>query len=183
MSTLLSKKTDYALLIMSHLYERQNGGSAREISDRYGLSKAFMANILKELCQKGFIVSHRGAKGGYSLQRPANQINLAELLENLEDGMRLTNCTSHTGHTGDDHDCSIINMCPIRRPINEIHERILGVMRSVTLADLVKSPSQDGTTYQPTIHLLNRPIPETTANAKANDSERMAEPELQEQFA
>src|SRR5215204_1758076 len=56
MSTLLSKKTDYALLILSHLHDRPEGDSAREIADRFGLSKAFLANILKELCQKGFLV-------------------------------------------------------------------------------------------------------------------------------
>ena len=64
MATLLSRKTDYALLILSHLSERPAGGSAREIADRFGLSKAFLANILKELCQKGFVSSHRGVKGG-----------------------------------------------------------------------------------------------------------------------
>jgi Rrf2 family transcriptional regulator, cysteine metabolism repressor len=182
MSTLLSKKTDYALLILSHLSERQGGGSAREIADRFGLSKAFLANILKELCQKGFLISHRGAKGGYSLQRPAEQVNLAELLESLEDGLQLTNCTSSDQST---HDCTVINMCPIRGPINEIHNRIFSVLRNATLAEVLKSSTPygqsqgsgreaDGSTFQPILSILNRP--EAAPKVEHN-------PERQEQIA
>ena len=69
--TLLSRKADYALLILSHLHRRPEGATARAIADKFELSRAFVANILKELCNKGFVVSHRGVKGGYSLGRDA----------------------------------------------------------------------------------------------------------------
>src|SRR5947208_16546463 len=105
MSTLLSKKTDYALLILSHLSERPAGGSARGTADRFGLSKGLLANILKELCQKGFLDSHRGVKGGYTLARPADRISLAELLESLEDGWKLTTCSGQADE--DEHDCTV----------------------------------------------------------------------------
>lgn len=150
MSTLLSKKTDYALLILSHLSERQSGGSAREIAERFGLSKAFLANILKELCQKGFLVSRRGVKGGYELQRPADRINLAELLEAMEDGWKLTTCSGQG--EGVEHDCSVHDLCPIREPVNEIHRAIFGVLRGVTLADVFR-PSAT-TTFQPVLSVL-----------------------------
>src|SRR3954447_21914399 len=105
MATLVSKKTDYALLILSHLADRPGGGSAREIADRFGLSKAFLANILKELCQKGFVVSHRGVQGGYALARPIDRISLAEVLESLEDGLKLTTCNGEEDE--DEHDCAV----------------------------------------------------------------------------
>ena len=54
--TLLSRKADYALLILSYLSEKAVGGTARAIAEQFGLSRAFVANILKELCQKGFVV-------------------------------------------------------------------------------------------------------------------------------
>lgn len=155
MSTLLSKKTDYALLILSHLSERASGGSAREIADRFGLSKAFLANILKELCQKGFLVSHRGVKGGYALQRPADQINLAELLEAMEDGLKLTTCSGQEEQ--DEHDCSVHNLCPIRGPLNEIYRAIFGVLRGVTLADVFHSGNT--TTFQPVLSILGHRLP------------------------
>ncbi len=158
MSTLLSKKTDYALLILSHLSDRPGGGSAREIADRFGLSKAFLANILKELCQKGFLVSHRGVKGGYALQRPAERIRLAELLEAMEDGLKLTTCSGQT--ETDEHDCSVHSLCPIREPLNEIYRAILSVLRGVTLADVFHPVSS--TTFQPVLSILGHRLPVAT---------------------
>jgi Rrf2 family protein len=153
MSTLVSKKTDYALLILSHLSERPGGSSAREIADRYGLSKGFLANILKELGQKGFVDSHRGVKGGYTLARPADRITLAELLEALEDGWKLTTCTGEGEN--DEHECTVHNLCPIRGPLNEIHKAIVGVLRNVTLADVLRK-SAPITTFQPVLSLMGR---------------------------
>lgn len=158
MSTLLSKKTDYALLILAHLSERREGGSAREIADRFGLSKAFLANILKELCQKGFLVSHRGVKGGYVLQRSVERINLAELLEAMEDGLKLTTCSGQGEH--DEHDCTVHDLCPIRGTLNEIHRAILGALRGITLADVLQ-PAQT-TTFQPVLSILGHRLTEAT---------------------
>lgn len=151
MATLVSKKTDYALLILSHLAERA-GGSAREIAERFGLSKAFLANILKELCQKGYLTSHRGVKGGYSLSRSAERISLAELLEALEDGWKLTTCTGQDDR--DEHDCTVHNFCPIRGPLNEIHKAIVGALRNVTLADVFRKAAPI-TTFQPVLSMLS----------------------------
>lgn len=164
MSTLLSKKTDYALLILAHLHQNPGGVSAREISDRYSLSKAFLANILKELCQKGYLVSHRGVKGGYELRRSADQINLAEILEALEDGLTLTTCNTNHG-SEPDTECSVINMCPIRGPINEIYRRVSSMLREVRLSDLFQPASgnnQYSTTFQPVLPVLNHHIPRNT---------------------
>ena len=54
--TLLSRKADYAMLIVSYLHARPEGGNARAIAERFGLSRPFVANILKELCHRGYVV-------------------------------------------------------------------------------------------------------------------------------
>jgi Rrf2 family transcriptional regulator, cysteine metabolism repressor len=156
MSTLLSKKTDYALLILSHLSDRPAGGSAREIADRFGLSKAFLANILKELCQKGFLTSQRGVKGGYALERSADRITLAELIEALEDGWKFTTCAGE--EDADEHACTVHNLCPIRGPLNEIHRALIGALKNVTLADVFR-PTASATTFQPVLSILNHRPP------------------------
>jgi Rrf2 family protein len=132
--TLLSRKADYALLILSHLHARPGGGNARTIAEKFGLSRPFVANILKELCQKGFVVSHRGVKGGYKLARPASSISLAELLETVEDGFRLTVCNpaAHAGNDG----CSLSPICTVKEPMAEVYRRLIDVLRGVSLAEL-----------------------------------------------
>src|SRR5262249_10900897 len=44
--TLMSRKVDYALLILCHLHRLPAGACAREIATRFRLSRAFVANIL-----------------------------------------------------------------------------------------------------------------------------------------
>ena len=133
--TLLSRKADYALLILSYLSEKTGGGTARAIAEKFGLSRAFVANILKELCHKGFVTSHRGVKGGYSLARPADTISLAELLESIEDGFRLTVC-SHSDQVPDNGACTLIDVCTVKGQMAEVQRRLIEVLRGVSLADL-----------------------------------------------
>jgi Rrf2 family cysteine metabolism transcriptional repressor len=132
--TLMSRKADYALLILSYLNQHKTGGTARAIAEQFDLSKPFVANILKELCNKDFVTSHRGVKGGYALARDAATISLAELLEAMEEGLRLTVC-SHGEETSADA-CSHANTCTVKGPMAEVHQRLMGVLRGVTLAEL-----------------------------------------------
>jgi len=129
---LLTRKVDYAILVLSYLYHKPEGGCAREIAARFGLSRAFVANILKELCHKGYVTSHRGVKGGYVLQRPADRANLADFIEVMDDPFRLTACTGVTAGDG----CTVSARCPVKAPLAVIHHRIRDVLRAVTLADL-----------------------------------------------
>ena len=134
--TLLSRKADYALLILSYLHQHKAGGTARAIADQFGLSRPFVANILKELCQKEFITSHRGVKGGYALARDAARTSLAELLEAVEEGFRLTVCNSATDAATAEDTCSHAGTCTVKGPMAEVHQRLMGVLRGVTLVEL-----------------------------------------------
>src|SRR5438105_9462736 len=135
--TLLPRKVDYALLILWFLHHRTEGGCARTIAERFGLSPAFVANILKELCQKQLVASHRGVKGGYRLRRPAEQITLASLMEALDDTFQLTECCTEVPDQG----CTVHGICPVKGPVAEVHRRIRDLLRNVTLAELFTPPS------------------------------------------
>jgi Rrf2 family transcriptional regulator, cysteine metabolism repressor len=129
--TLLSRKADYALLILSYLHQKP--GTARAVADKFGISPSFVANILKELCRNGFVASHRGVKGGYTLARSADTITLAELLETIEDGVRLTMCNPGAH----DHECCALEgVCTVKGPIAAVHLRLIEMLRGVTLAEL-----------------------------------------------
>src|SRR5437660_9123017 len=106
--TLMSRKVDYSLLILAYLDRKAEGGCAREIADRYGLSKGFVANILKLLCHQGFVASHRGVKGGYVMLRPAEQVSLAELMEALDEAFHLAECTRSSSISDT---CTIAAVC------------------------------------------------------------------------
>lgn len=150
--TLLSRKADYALLILSYLNEHKTGGTARAVADQFGLSRPFVANILKQLCQQKLVVSHRGVKGGYALARDASTVSLAELLEAIEEDFRLTVCN---GVETEPHSCEHSNTCTVKGPLAEVHARLVGVLRGVTLADLFDSKAQPALLHSLTV--LNAP--------------------------
>ncbi len=154
--TLLSRKADYALLILSFLHT-QVTGNAREIAAKFGLSRAFVANILKELGHKGFVTSTRGVKGGYVLQRASVTITLAELLEAIEDGFQLTLCNDHVGEST----CEVESICPVKTPMLEIQRRIMTLLRGVTLADIFAPTT--GQTVLTTLGVIARPQPQPAA--------------------
>ena len=157
--TLLSRKADYALLILQYLHANKNG-NAREVAEKFGLSRPFVANILKELGTKGFVTSTRGVKGGYTLARASATITLAELLEAMEEGFKLTVCNDHSPAGA----CDVEHVCPVKRPMTEIHERLMDVLRAITLAD-VFAPAPMAPPVLATLGIINRT--EATANTNA----------------
>jgi len=138
----LSRKVDYALLVLSYLCHRPEGGCARAVAERFGLKRAFAANVLKQLCRKGLVRSRRGLKGGYVLARPASEIGLAELLDLLDEPFRLADCSRLSGDEQADgkEACGLSGVCPVRGAIAEVDRRIRDVLATVTLADLFREP-------------------------------------------
>ena len=130
---LLNRKVDYAILVLSHLHEHRVGGSAREIAERFGLSRSFVANILKELCHKGFVSSHRGVKGGYVIDAGAAAVSLGDFIASMDDTFSLAECNHHGPKVAP---CSIYDCCTVRGPIAAVHDRIRNVLRQVTLGEL-----------------------------------------------
>jgi Rrf2 family transcriptional regulator, cysteine metabolism repressor len=149
--TLLSRKADYALLILQFLHV-QNNGNARAIAEKFGLSRAFVANILKDLGAKGFVTGTRGVKGGYTLSRSSATITLAELLSAVEEGFKLTICNDHTPAGA----CEVEHVCPVKGPMTEIHRRIMDVLKGITLAD-VFNPVPPSPPVLATLGIIQRP--------------------------
>ncbi len=134
---LLSRKADYALLILAYLHHRPEGGCARRIAERFQLKPAFAANVLKLLCRGGLVHSQRGVKGGYMLARAAEEIALCDLLDLLGEPFRLADC----GRPADEGGCGLEAVCPVRGAVSELDRRLRDVLRSVSLADLLR-PSE-----------------------------------------
>jgi len=160
--TMLSRKVDYSLLILSHLHQHPVGASAQKIAAAFDLSRPFVANILKVLCQKGFVESRRGVKGGYALLRPAAEIHLAELMDALDEPFQLTTCTG-SGHDSGDNRCGVEAICPVRHPLAGVHERIRDLLRRVTLDQLfARTPAvgtaEGNTQFGLTLSGLARPL-------------------------
>src|SRR4029078_3280996 len=58
--------------------------SLGSIADAEGLPLAYLEHLVQRLRRQGLVESRRGAHGGYTLSRPAQEITMAEIVEALE---------------------------------------------------------------------------------------------------
>jgi len=147
----LTKKTDYALIALSYLAKRVEGVmSARELASVSRVPLPILTNVVKALAHAGIGVSERGSAGGYSLAKPADSINLHELITAIEGPVHFVQCVSAGA---DDHrtPCELESCCSIRQPAHRIHGRLKEFLESVTLAELV-----DDRAVSAGLHLVQR---------------------------
>ena len=89
-----TKETDYAVRIVYCLANAEARKDAGAISDEMGVTLRFSLKILHKLVKQGIVKSYKGAKGGYELAYPANEINLKQIVEAIEGTYRIAKCVS-----------------------------------------------------------------------------------------
>jgi FeS assembly SUF system regulator len=132
----LSRIADYGIVLMAHLAACPDGAphNARELASSTHLPAPVVSKVLKALARAGLLVSHRGAKGGYGLARPAAAITVPQMVAALEGPIGLTECAQHPGA------CPQEAGCHVREPWQRISLAVQTALARITLADLV-SPS------------------------------------------
>ena len=131
----LSKLADYGIVMMTHMARdagRQR--TAPEIAAQSHLPLPMASKILKGLAHAGLLVSHRGAKGGYNLARPAHRISVADVIVALEGPIALTACIEHGPG-----ECDIEALCPARANWQRINRAIREALEGITLMEMAQT--------------------------------------------
>jgi Rrf2 family protein len=83
----LTTKSEYSLLAMIFIARNSDKSFIKtdDICQEYKISKKYLEHLLVVLKNNRLLKTKRGAKGGYALTRPAEQISLAEIIR-LMDG-------------------------------------------------------------------------------------------------
>lgn len=63
-----------------------------QISDTLNSSKHHVAKVMQRLVKDGFLTSHRGPTGGFTLRKEAGDITLLELYESIEGKIDIGEC-------------------------------------------------------------------------------------------
>ncbi len=128
----MSKETDYGIILLAHFARGQNGRrhSAREVAQDNGLPLPMVRKILKILAREGLLVSHRGAKGGYSLMRRSRRISVAEIIKAVEGPVAMTECVETPG------ECRLEATCELKTAWQRINDTVLETLSGMTLSDL-----------------------------------------------
>ena len=106
-----------------------------EISEAEGVPKSFLAKIFQSVAKAGFVRSHRGAGGGFSLAKPPAEITLLQVLQCIEGAFALQKCVT------DDPECVVsttrMSNCTLCAVFTEAQNRVNEVFARTTLADLL----------------------------------------------
>lgn len=141
----ISKLIDYGTLILTHMAGTPDQViSAAGLASSLGLGPATVSKVLKTLGQHGLVTSTRGARGGYCLARPAQDINIAQIIDALDDQpFGLTECTSTPGV------CSVEADCHIRTNWERINAIVRRTLEEVSVADMVSPVIDEPLTFHP----------------------------------
>jgi Rrf2 family cysteine metabolism transcriptional repressor len=128
----LSTKGRYGLRAMIDLAGLYNKGPVlmADIAERQGFSRKYLHALLTSLKGAGLVESVRGARGGYLLAKPPEDIRINEVFEALEGPVSIVDCLSDGG------ECDRLPECLSRGMWQEINNSIASVLKSKTLADL-----------------------------------------------
>ena len=83
---MISTRGRYALRLLIDLAEHHRGGyiTLKETAERQELSEKYLESIAKDLVRARYIEGLRGKGGGYRLSRPADEINVLDILRLTE---------------------------------------------------------------------------------------------------
>lgn len=131
----LTQHSDLGLRLLMYLALRKSeSATIQEVSDRFAVSKNHMVKVSHQLTKSGLIESIRGRNGGVRLSRPPESISVEEALRATEDNFDLVECFAATKNH-----CAISGACRLSGVFDEALAAFFGVLREVSLADLMKN--------------------------------------------
>jgi Rrf2 family cysteine metabolism transcriptional repressor len=129
----LSTKIRYGTRAMLDLAIHYGNGPIllKDIAMRQEISLKYLDRILVALKAAGLVKSWRGAKGGYTLNRPPADITVMEIVLALEGPLQLVGCVGAKGF------CKRVNECAMHDIWYELGAAMEGVLKTTTLEDLI----------------------------------------------
>ena len=134
----LSTKSRYgtrAMLDIAINYEK-GPVSVKSLAKRQDISVKYMEQLIPLLKLAGLIRSVRGAGGGYTLSKHADQIKLRDIIDALEGSIFPVDCVDNPEM------CDRAKKCVTYEIWKDIQNTINNMLDSITLADIVKRQLQ-----------------------------------------
>jgi Rrf2 family transcriptional regulator, cysteine metabolism repressor len=140
---MFSTKAEYGVRVMAHL--ARSGGdrpiSLGTIADAEGLPLAYLEHLVQRLRKARLVESRRGAHGGYTLAREAEDISMAEVVRALEGEIAPIECITAdadgvlvcTREHRENHE-----PCPTKFLWTRVQGSIVRTLNEMTLDDLVQ---------------------------------------------
>ncbi|HEY5995651.1 MAG TPA: Rrf2 family transcriptional regulator [Candidatus Deferrimicrobiaceae bacterium] len=130
----LTRKGEYAIRGIVWLAQQPPGEMALlgDIAAGTEAPPAFMAKLMQSFAKQGVVHSSRGAKGGFTLARPAEAITLREIVEAVEGPIVPNRCLTGQGACGRD------GLCNVHPVWKRVQAQVVSILDGVTIAELAR---------------------------------------------
>lgn len=131
----ITQHTDYALRALIYLGENPARlVTISEIAERFAVSRSHLMKVVNQLVRAGFVQGVRGKGGGLRLARPADAINVGDVVRHMEKGMDLVECF------GPQSSCLLDPGCQLKRALDDALKAFMASLDTVSLAALLGTP-------------------------------------------
>ena len=126
----LTRKLEYALISLRHMQMKGDTlSSSKEISQMYMIPGELLAKTLQKMARLKYIKAVQGPNGGYKLHQSLNDLNFTKFIEQMEGHLGMVDCNINL-------DCTQLNNCNIRMPMNKINENIRSIFNNIRVTDI-----------------------------------------------
>jgi len=131
----LSTRSRYGTRLMVDLakHGRNQFVQLKDVSKRQEISLKYLEQIVIPLKRAKYLVSARGAGGGYRLARAPEEITVGEIVALLEGGKSIAHCATKP------EVCDLASSCLTRNLWIQTGDALFAKLNSVTLSDLIKN--------------------------------------------
>jgi Rrf2 family protein len=135
----LSKRGEYGLRAMIDLAAWNHGGAVvqiKDIAERQQIPSKFLEQILLTLKNAGLLRSKMGVGGGYYLAKPADQINLGQIVRILDGPLAPVRCVSQMAY--ERCGCPDEETCGLKLIMSDVRNAIADILDHTSLADVTR---------------------------------------------
>lgn len=131
----ISTKGRYAVRVMLDLALHNTGEciKVKDVAARQGISEKYLEQIIAVLNKAGYVISIRGARGGYRLAGEPKKYTVGMILRLTEGSMAPVACLEENAP-----ECQRREDCQTLEVWKELYEAVNRVIDNVTIADLVE---------------------------------------------
>ena len=145
----LTRQSDYGVRAILHLANMPFGDvvQTREIAASEDIPGKYLPSIIRTLARAGLIRTLRGNQGGVTLSRPAEEINLREVIEAVEGPISLVPCLRGPKQCAHQDDCAFQPVCEglQNTMVNQLENTTFADLTSGTLVETRESPARKRT--------------------------------------
>ena len=139
---LFSTKAEYGVRLMVELGRSEGSGpvALSAIAEAEMLPLSYLEHLVAKLRGAGLVTSTRGAHGGYSLARPAAEIDMLDVVQALEGPISPMECfhTEREGRVLCSHETDEGRTCATKLLWTRVQGGVTKALGGTTVADLVE---------------------------------------------